>query len=362
MLPATYLCLMIPQLVLCLAVLRRRPTPWRALLVHGCLLLCGGVLTAMLGLFGNLLFLPMQLAAWLVFLLWPVLLLGSAWLLRGPHPRLGWAMAALAALLLLTATWSMGIEPRWLQISTQRISSPLIREPLRLALVADLQTDHWGRFERRVFEGLLEQEPDLVLLAGDYLQPDDLPAWFALLPDLQAALGPVCAQASLGCVAVRGDVDPDVWAVMFDPIQARAVASSRTMDLGSLTVTALSPQDARSAAPPVPAVDGFHVVLGHAPDYATAGVPADLLLAGHIHGGQVRLPGYGPVLTLSRVPRGWAAGRTDLPNGGTLLVSRGLGMERGDAPRLRLFCRPELIIIDLTPAAATSPPTPGFTP
>ena len=73
------------------------------------------------------------------------------------------------------------------------------------------------------------------------------------------------------------------------------------------------------------------------------------LVTGHTHGGQVRLPIIGPLMTLSLVPRGWAAGLTELPGGGKLLVSRGLGMERGYAPRIRFRCRPELMVIDLVP-------------
>ena len=88
---------------------------------------------------------------------------------------------------------------------------------------------------------------------------------------------------------------------------------------------------------------------------------ADLILAGHTHGGQVRLPLLGPLLTLSQVPRSWAAGRTELPGGGTLIVSRGVGMERHDAPRLRFLCRPELVVLDLIPAprAADAAPSGG---
>jgi predicted MPP superfamily phosphohydrolase len=40
---------------------------------------------------------------------------------------------------------------------------------------------------------------------------------------------------------------------------------------------------------------------------------------------------------------------TDLGNGRKLVVSRGIGMERGGAPRLRFLCRPEVIVIDLLP-------------
>jgi len=91
------------------------------------------------------------------------------------------------------------------------------------------------------------------------------------------------------------------------------------------------------------------VVLGHSPNFALGRIEADLLVAGHTHGGQVRVPLVGPLVTLSKVPRRWAAGLTDLPGGGRLLVSRGVGMEGGSAPRLRLFCRPELVVIDLAP-------------
>ncbi len=93
----------------------------------------------------------------------------------------------------------------------------------------------------------------------------------------------------------------------------------------------------------------FHLVLGHSPDFSLGKVDADLLLAGHVHGGQVRLPLVGPLVTSSRVPRSMVTGLAELPSGGKLYVSRGVGMERGSAPRLRFLCRPELLVIDLVP-------------
>ena len=35
-----------------------------------------------------------------------------------------------------------------------------------------------------------------------------------------------------------------------------------------------------------------------------------------------------------------------------LSLSRGIGMERGDAPRIRFLCRPELVVLELRPAAS----------
>jgi len=77
---------------------------------------------------------------------------------------------------------------------------------------------------------------------------------------------------------------------------------------------------------------------------------ADLLLAGHTHGGQVQLPLIGPLMTLSIVPRAWASGHTALPWGGDLVVSRGVGMERREAPELRFLCRPQVVIVEVEPA------------
>ena len=45
-----------------------------------------------------------------------------------------------------------------------------LTKPVRVVVLADLQTDHVGEYERSVFHTMDELRPDLVLLAGDYLQ------------------------------------------------------------------------------------------------------------------------------------------------------------------------------------------------
>jgi hypothetical protein len=92
----------------------------------------------------------------------------------------------------------------------------------------------------------------------------------------------------------------------------------------------------------------YHLVLGHCPDYSPGEIEADLLIAGHTRGGQVRLPLIGPLITLSEVLRSWAAGVTEIAPGKRLIVSRGIGMERY-APEIRCLCRPELSVLDLLP-------------
>ena len=66
--------------------------------------------------------------------------------------------------------------------------------------------------------------------------------------------------------------------------------------------------------------------------------------------GLVQLPLIGPLVTFSAVSRTVAAGGVFERPGGHLVVSRGVGLERGDAPRLRFLCAPEVVVVDVLPA------------
>ena len=98
----------------------------------------------------------------------------------------------------------------------------------------------------------------------------------------------------------------------------------------------------------------FTIVAGHRPDFAMGleGMDVSLVLAGHTHGGQVRIPFLGPPVILSGVPRAWARGFRPL-GGGWLDVSAGLGCEHtGGMPCIRVNCPPEMTLITLEPAGA----------
>jgi len=292
----------------------------------------------------------MRLSAWGLFLHGTVLLAGAAVLWARPW-RCGAALAALGALLVAgTGIDAFFIEPQWLEITRWKLPSNKLQRPVRIAVLADLQTDTLGPYEHDVFRRLLAERPDLILLAGDYFQaePDQYTRLYAQLNQWLRQLG---LSAPLGVFAVRGNMEDDDWTEAFAGLPVRTVERTESFDLGTLRLTCLSMGDSfagRTVVAPHEA-DRFHIILGHSPDFALARQTADLLIAGHTHGGQVQLPLMGPLATNTRLPRAWAAGQHRLPGGGWLLVSRGVGMERGDAPRLRFLCRPELVIIDLVP-------------
>ena len=91
------------------------------------------------------------------------------------------------------------------------------------------------------------------------------------------------------------------------------------------------------------------LLLYHFPDAAhlAAKHGIDLYCCGHTHGGQVALPFYGALVTLSRFGKRYEAGLYRVQDT-WLYVNRGIGTE-GSTPRVRFCARPEVTVIDLVP-------------
>lgn len=95
--------------------------------------------------------------------------------------------------------------------------------------------------------------------------------------------------------------------------------------------------------------NSYNIMLTHDPDLipqASNYSSIDLYLCGHTHGGQVRLPFYGAIVTLSRTGKRYEMGlyrERHLQ----IYVTRGIGMEGGPAPRIRFLCPPEVVFITI---------------
>jgi predicted MPP superfamily phosphohydrolase len=250
--------------------------------------------------------------------------------------------------------YAQWVEPYWLETAKYQLASDKISRPIRIVLLADYQADRLGDYERRAFREIVQLKPDMVLCAGDYLQPWKRDDFGPLCRETNAYLRTIGFSAPMGIFAVQGNSDRyGDWAGVFDGLDVTTFEKTVTVQQGQLSITGLTMADSFSTDLVVSRRPGFHIVLGHAPDFALGSIDADLLLAGHTHGGQVRLPLIGPLVTLSQVPRRWASGLTQLGIGRWLIVSRGVGMERRDAPRLRFLCRPQIVVIELVPDRAS---------
>ncbi len=308
---------------------------------------------AVIGVFGSQLPRSQQieLLLWTGFADVPLLLAGAAWVFFRQARWAAVGVTIIAALIVLAGVDALVIEPRWLEVTTRTISSSKIHKRVRVALVADIQTMAPGDYEEMVLRQVKAAQPDLILFSGDYLEARNLKDFLAEREQLNQIFKRVGLSAPLGMFAVQGNVDwVPGWIGVFDGLPVTAITATMRVDLGDIVLTNLSLDDSRRVALAVAGEDKYQIVVGHEPNFSLGEVQADLLLAGHTHGGQVQIPFYGPIIAHSAVPREWASGMTVLSPGKYLIVSRGIGMERLHNPQVRFFCRPEVEMIDLLPA------------
>ena len=274
-------------------------------------------------------------------------------------------------LLILTAVLLCLILPGFrstLKVVRYGVPAEGISRPVRIVLVTDLHSCAYGRDQTELTDAIDAERPDLVLLGGDIFD-DDLPDGNALA-FLRAVGGRYPCyyvtgnheiwsgeaafeekmEALKACGVIRLSGETAVAEIHGDRIRICGVddPSEWTDRYGFAGKTdgSFREQVARVAAP---ADDGiFTVLLTHRPElmdlYSEYGF--DLVLAGHAHGGQWRVPGIinGLWAPNQGLFPAYAGGRYE-KNGVVMIVSRGLARESTPAPRW--YNRPELVVIDL---------------
>jgi len=248
-----------------------------------------------------------------VFLHGPLLLAATAVIWRRSRPGLAVTAALGVLVVLAVAAEAFLIEPHWLEVTHYQIASPKIQRSLRIVVVADFQTDNLGPYEESVLRQTMEAKPDLILLAGDYLQPASWQEYEKLRQKLRDFLQSLHFAAPLGVFGVQGNVDASCWFNIFEGPGFTAVDKTTSFDLGDLRLTCLGRSDSFSPTTKITNddADQFQLVLGHSPNFVLGKNEADLLVAGHTHGGQVRLPGIGPMITHARIPHSCLGRRYD---------------------------------------------------
>jgi predicted MPP superfamily phosphohydrolase len=266
-------------------------------------------------------------------------------------------------LLLAVYFYAYYVEPKRLEITRYEFHDARLsglQRPIVIAQISDVQTDNVGDFERRVFDQLSQLHPDIILYTGDYLHCWDEASYLRQATLLQATIRDADLNPRFGSFAVLGDSDiPYLWKRNFESLPVRFLEDETiTLNLDGtfIDIIGLSPASSRassaikleSAMRNVNA-DHLQIFVGHSPDYVVALQRLNhpfLALAGHTHGGQVQLPFIGPIFTLTKLPRKYGDYYGTFGSG-ILSVSRGIGMERYDAPRLRFLCPPEIRLITL---------------
>lgn len=249
------------------------------------------------------------------------------------------SLTGLAAAGVGLAAYAGWIEPRRLRIIRHELRPAAWSEAhgrLKVGVLSDLHAaaPHVTapRIERIVAR-LLALEPDIVVLPGDFVSSGTRGVRPLGIDAIMAALAPLATRPAF---AVLGNHDHDVggWRVRqglerigIDVLQNRVVRHLH----GNHAIQIAGIGCMRSGRAAIGrmledlADDSPAILLSHVPDVFPR-LPAQVALtvAGHTHGGQVRLPGYGPLVTLSRLPRRMALGLHQ-EAGRFLYVSGGIG-------------------------------------
>ena len=145
---------------------------------------------------------------------------------------------------------------------------------------------------------------------------------------------------------------------------ARARVRGRDLTIGGIRLNWRSEPARRVIAQleDAPGDGDVRILLAHRPDAGLTlarGTRVDLTIAGHTHGGQVAPPLLGPPAGREpRAARGGRRGLHDLGGGRRIYVSRGIGMERGHAPPVRIGAPPEMSLLRAALTAAEWAPWP----
>lgn len=270
----------------------------------------------------------------------------------------------------LAGGYAFAAEPRWFDVTRRRFTVrglPSSLDGFTIAQLTDIHHGPWTSLAgvRAVVDATNALGVDLVALTGDYVHQS------------AAYIRPVIGELSrlrgrVGVVATLGN--HDWWEDGWETIRALGDAGIPLVDNGRMFVTpdrfllrALPASsgiqglcvagvgDLWEGSPDYDAALGGvpghvpRVLLSHNPDVAeerkflAAGFRVDLMLSGHTHGGQVRLPGLGTPMIPSRYGQKYASGLVQGP-ACPVYVCRGIGTT---IMPLRLGVRPEIAVIEL---------------
>jgi uncharacterized protein len=226
---------------------------------------------------------------------------------------------------------------------------PAAWDGLTILLVSDVHL--YGSPGRPFFEAVFDRlaagpTPDLAVLAGDYVDTDKHYDWIApLAGKLTATSGKFAVlgnhDMAHGPDRIRAELAKGGFDVLGNGWREVTVRGERCVMVGHEGPWFSPGPDLRGAPEGV-----FRLCVSHTPDnfYWGQRNRVGLMLCGHVHGGQIRVPVVGSIFVPSVYGRRFDMGVFE-GNGTVMAVGRGLS---GKEP-LRYRCRPQVMRITLKP-------------
>jgi predicted MPP superfamily phosphohydrolase len=283
---------------------------------------------------------------------------------------LWYVLAGVAGAGVLCVAYGVFVERTWFRLARYRLDilpAPA-HEPVRILHLSDLHFVRGDRKKTRFIAGL--PEADITIVTGDLLGEPEA------VQTVTDALRPVRGRRASYFVLGSNDyfrpqprsylryfwrhgapgrgipgssreliaaLERDGWVHLKNTSTQLSLDGTR-MEVAGLDDPHIHRHDIRTAVRSEP--DRFGLAAVHSPDPVAelASLGYDLIVSGHTHGGQVRLPLVGALVTNSHIPRAFARGLSRV-GGAYVHVSPGMGTSKY-AP-FRFLCRPEATVLEL---------------
>ena len=309
-----------------------------------------------------------------ILLLMTLLLCGAIvcalWLKK--HPRKPfqrmfiYPLYALSLFCFLLVLYGSFIEPQ-LMIVTKKTITHRLASPMKVVVISDL---HVGAYKgeaylQRVVNRINNLLPDIVLIPGDFiLSKESNLSELTPLQDIHAPMGTyaVLGNHDMGEYAMlnggrySGDNPGDKITTKLSDLGItvlRNTAKEIQLSTGKIAVAGIddvwsktsSITDALNDIDP----SAYTILLAHNPSIIDdpKSHDAHLIISGHTHGGQIRLPGIGSISPLpTSLGKAYDQGIFDIDSDTQLAITRGIGES---SARARLFAIPEVLLLTINP-------------
>ena len=290
---------------------------------------------------------PARLRLWIIFLIRKYKKRPINGLLKKPSAII---LHIIAGIGILCVLYGYLIEPYWLEITHIQIQSDkLEKESFRVVQFSDMHCDPEMRLEEKLIKTINSLEPDILVFTGDAANSHrGIPNFRKTLSRMQAPFGQFAVNGNWDAFIVQ---EPDLFLnTGFEELQQDVKLLKKNED--SVQLCGLSYENDSNIQELISEVDKdiFTIFLYHSPNLVEAFSPSDvdLYLCGHTHGGQIALPFYGALTTLSKHGKKYETGLYHRESC-NIYVNRGIGMEGGKSPKVRFLARPEITVFDIVP-------------
>jgi hypothetical protein len=237
------------------------------------------------------------------------------------------------------------------EVTEYTLESDKIDRSITIALIADLHCTTYGNEQYRLVQAIKDGQPDLILFAGDIFRShsDRTPANILIAECAKIAPTYFVAGNHERANPEYRRLIEEVWEnggiVLADEFLQLDINGNGVILAGAVDAWTFKHRHYDELSD----IDSYKIMLTHYPMDFEHYTDFDLMVAGHAHGGQVRIPLIVPNGLFSPdqgiFPK-YTGGLYEINNDLSLIVSRGLSKK--DAAMFRVFNRPELVFIKIT--------------